>query len=384
MFNTFGRFGEYEFNEDIHTIEDLIDFTIKEKTTYYPKERLLPCYDLQIKTDRCLDYRDVCDGEFDTINGEDELYCERIETDLCPANEFRCRNGLCIDRQFLFDGQGDCLDWSDEQSFLISQKQLNFQTCYKRACFDCDEHWCGRETISCGDGECIPWNQRFWHGYDCRNSYIHVHSCEIEASYNSKLDFCITGNNGRCTLDITEFTETNDLCVLMIKCAATRHQTCEPLDMFFLNNIAAMARTYQLCQNHTLINYASGTAFISPFVRAYHISSQFIQNSIEMEFFAEMKMRQPGLFCLFGKYTCKGIEVIQNGSTCFQYDDIYERHYPFPPHRQFIEMLLYGIRVLDRFSQVLFHHHHHHRLTIYCLMTASKYFNLHEVTLIND
>lgn len=60
---------------------------------------------------------------------------------------FLCRNGLCIDRQFLFDGQGDCTDLTDEQSLLILHKYKNF---------DFDEYWCGCEMISCGDGEYIP------------------------------------------------------------------------------------------------------------------------------------------------------------------------------------------------------------------------------------
>lgn len=55
-------------------------------------------------------YRDIRDGEFDTL-----------------------------------DGQGDCPDWSDEQSFFIVKKYNDFEHCYKQASFYCDEHWCGRE-----------------------------------------------------------------------------------------------------------------------------------------------------------------------------------------------------------------------------------------------
>ncbi|CAF1192120.1 unnamed protein product [Didymodactylos carnosus] len=129
--------------------------------------------DIGNHSERCLDYRDICDGEFDTINGEDEFYCDQIETNICANNQFRCWNGLCIDHQFLFDGQGDCTDLSDEQNLLIHHKHVNFQACYKQASFDCDEHWCGRKMISCGDGECIPWSQRFWNEYDCHNYYTH-------------------------------------------------------------------------------------------------------------------------------------------------------------------------------------------------------------------
>ena len=328
--NTFGRFCEYAFGDGIHSIEDLIDFSIKEKNVYYPKERLLPCYDLQSKTHRCIDYRDICDGEFDTVDGEDELYCELIETNICQTNEFRCRNGFCIDRQFLFDGQGDCSDWSDEQSLLIIKKYDDFQNCYEQASFDCDEHWCGREMISCGDGECIPWNRRFWNGFDCHNFFTHVYNCELELSNGRSIDFCITGNSGRCTVDMKEFTESDDRCILMIKCTATLHPTCQPLEMLFNRSKYAAAHAYQLCRNHTLINYASGMTFISPFVRVYHVPGQF-HIAGELDFFAKMKLKQPGLFCLLGKFKCRGIEVIQNGSNCFEYVNIYEKNYPFLP-----------------------------------------------------
>ncbi|CAF3718015.1 unnamed protein product, partial [Rotaria sp. Silwood1] len=144
------------------------------------------------------------------MNSDDELYCEQIETNICDENEFRCRNGLCIDRQFLFDGQGDCTDLTDEQSLLVIKKYHNFEHCFEQATFDCDEHWCGREMISCGDGECIPWNQRFWNGFDCSNFYTHVYNCELEERDAKSINFSITDNYGRCTMNITEFNANND------------------------------------------------------------------------------------------------------------------------------------------------------------------------------
>lgn len=51
----------------------------------------------------------------------------------------------------------------------------------------------------------------------------------------------------------------------------------------------------------------------------------------DLDFFAKMKIKQPGLFCLIGEFICRGVKVIQNGSTCFKYDDIFEKNYPFPP-----------------------------------------------------
>ncbi|CAF1091178.1 unnamed protein product [Rotaria sordida] len=200
--NTFGRYCEYSFKKDINTIEELIISTIKEKKTFYPKDRLLTCYDLENNTDRCLDYRDICDGELDTMNGDDELYCDQIETNICDENEFRCRNGFCIDRQFLFDGQGDCTDLTDEQTLLIIKKYHNFQNYYEQATIDCDEHWCGREMISCGDGECILWNRRFWSGYDCSDG---TNVCfngadEMSLSINWQEQQCFKSDDFACSL----------------------------------------------------------------------------------------------------------------------------------------------------------------------------------------
>ncbi|CAF1267635.1 unnamed protein product, partial [Rotaria sp. Silwood1] len=264
------------------------------------------------------------------MNSDDELYCEQIETNICDENEFRCRNGLCINRQFLFDGQGDCTDLTDEQSLLVIKKYHNFEHCFEQATFDCDEHWCGREMISCGDGECIPWNQRFWNGFDCSNFYTHVYNCELEERDAKSINFSITDNYGRCTMNITEFNANNDPCLLMIKCAVTLHPSCQSIGMFFTEGKDAYAYACELCQNRTLVDYASGTTFLSPFIRAYYTPKQF--EIYSPDFFSKMKVRQPGLLCLIGEHMCRGIKVIHNGSTCFQYNDIFEQSYPFSPY----------------------------------------------------
>jgi hypothetical protein len=331
LVNVFGRYCEYSFDEEISTIEDLINSSIEEKKIFYPKERLLPCYELENNSERCLDYRDICDGEFDTMNGEDELHCDLIETNSCDNNQFRCRNGFCIDRQFLFDGQGDCTDFSDEQRSVILKRLDNFENCYQKSRFDCDEHWCGREMISCGDGECIPWFQRFWAEHDCHNYYTHIYNCELEERHNKSIDFSITDNHGRCKSNITEFNTTEDQCLLMIKCAVTLHPSCKSFNMPLNNYTDAITYVYDFCQNRTSMKYASGIKFFSPFVRADYISNQF-KLTVELEFFALMKIRTPGQFCLVGEYMCEGGKVIQNGSKCFTHEEIYGHNYSYPPY----------------------------------------------------
>ena len=55
----------------------------------------------------CLDWREICDGIQQCLEGRDEENCDLLEMN-------RCENGMCIPDQFFLDGELDCLDWSDE------------------------------------------------------------------------------------------------------------------------------------------------------------------------------------------------------------------------------------------------------------------------------
>ena len=55
----------------------------------------------------------VCDGEPDCIDGEDELDCKPKS---CDSGQFRCSNGNCVPRDFRCDRVDDCGDGSDEPS----------------------------------------------------------------------------------------------------------------------------------------------------------------------------------------------------------------------------------------------------------------------------
>lgn len=54
----------------------------------------------------CLDDDQVCDGEGDCPNGEDETWCATSPG--CAWDEFRCPDGACIDRIAVCDGAPDC------------------------------------------------------------------------------------------------------------------------------------------------------------------------------------------------------------------------------------------------------------------------------------
>ncbi|CAF1044747.1 unnamed protein product [Didymodactylos carnosus] len=338
---TFGRFCEYEWSDTSETIvEETIQSIADAKNSTYPADRLLSCYTL-IETDTntnnlCLDYRDVCDGESDLLNGQDETYCHLVEMNECESDEFRCRNDMCIDRQYLFDAEADCLDLTDEQRPLAKDKYKDYVTCYERASIDCDDHWCGREELSCGDGQCLLWNTRFWYHPDggCHNGFSFTYNCPIsEPVPNSdrKNLFVITGNNGRCTMNITDVIEDdNSKCMRAVLCSVTLHPSCEYLQLLYSTHEDALVRVQKECQNQK-ITYAFGIQFFSPFVQAYYTLEQY-NISYQITFWILMKLKQPALFCFVGTKRCENdIEVTHNGSVCLSYDDVYEKNYPYPP-----------------------------------------------------
>ncbi|CAF1655776.1 unnamed protein product, partial [Adineta ricciae] len=145
-----GRYCEYflPYEDDVEFIGylSLLDWYINFTSYKFNREK-------------CLDWRDICDGKWDCSNGEDERQCIQLEMNSCQSGiEFRCRNGLCIPRAFLFDGDFDCMDGSDERH------EFNDKRCYELAQFDCDERICPYNTFSCGDGQCVDWEDGIVYG----------------------------------------------------------------------------------------------------------------------------------------------------------------------------------------------------------------------------
>ena len=93
-------------------------------------------------------------GKMDCLQGEDEEHCVQLETSECEqASEFRCRNGLCIPNDFVDDESNDCLDSSDEDDEYLQvacTKKL-----FQDPSIECEEHSCGLDSFSCGDGNCV-------------------------------------------------------------------------------------------------------------------------------------------------------------------------------------------------------------------------------------
>ncbi|CAF1682387.1 unnamed protein product [Adineta ricciae] len=108
----------------------------------------------------CLDWREICNGYVDCLNGKDEEFCFELEMNECdPLTEYRCSNGLCISKNFFYDLIADCLDKSDEIVFYDRQ-------CYNDVSWYCEDTTCNpykllqvtissSRPFSCGDGGCI-------------------------------------------------------------------------------------------------------------------------------------------------------------------------------------------------------------------------------------
>uniref|UniRef100_A0A674KCQ2 Heparan sulfate proteoglycan 2 n=1 Tax=Terrapene triunguis TaxID=2587831 RepID=A0A674KCQ2_9SAUR len=61
---------------------------------------------------QCIPRDYLCDGERDCLDGSDELSCGTPTP--CEPNEFKCRNGHCALKLWRCDGDNDCVDGSDE------------------------------------------------------------------------------------------------------------------------------------------------------------------------------------------------------------------------------------------------------------------------------
>jgi hypothetical protein len=87
-------------------------------------------------------------GKIDCANGFDEQHCHELEENECNlATEYRCRNGQCIDKEFYWNEQVDCMDHSDEINFYSQQ-------CYTDYTVICEDKPCPPLFFSCGDGVC--------------------------------------------------------------------------------------------------------------------------------------------------------------------------------------------------------------------------------------
>ncbi|CAF1537599.1 unnamed protein product [Adineta ricciae] len=151
----FGPFCQFAFDDPHGSFNVLISSFFLNKILAYDNS-MITCYaHLQCETLlTCLDWRDICDGKMDCLDGTDEFDCWPLEMNQCNAKEYRCHNGQCIPEDFLLDDDvySDCLDRSDEPI----NREFSW-SCFQNPSFPCEERTCrpGIEEFSCGDGQCI-------------------------------------------------------------------------------------------------------------------------------------------------------------------------------------------------------------------------------------
>ncbi|CAF4616217.1 unnamed protein product, partial [Rotaria sp. Silwood2] len=307
--NTFGRFCEYIYGQKpgntYKTFYELFEESLSKRLddgvlTYNPI-RQRECYSLRRTCSAlCLDWRDLCDGEWDCAAGEDEMYCEHLDLNECNENQFRCRNGLCIPIEWFMDSRLDCVDATDEQR----KQSDDHDACYSMSSIDCSEVACGeKQAYSCGDGQCLSWHERFYKDRTpfCKNGLGFFGICE-------SIGFVTTATGGCSSGFFVTVTNMSVPCDQLVRCAAVADRSCTSNDVENLQ---------QHVLDYCFLNMTHGYLYslpniLSPFVDAYFTREQFESDD-------EDATRLPALFCSSDK------------AKCLHFHDVYNEKYPFPP-----------------------------------------------------
>ena len=247
----FGPACQYSFDlGPSFTLSDVVGTTFLEKSSFsLNRHRItnLTCYQL-LECNRgvpmCLDWREVCNGRVDCIDGgADEEHCYDLEMNECAEDEYRCHNGLCIPRDFLHDDRNnpDCLDRTDEVSGYNT-----FDSCFKDPTFRCEEQTCHPNfgLFPCGDGQCEPLFG------DCKNDRGTLLKEAALIRGNLSVEcwmsmVCLTGmnetiNGKQCSrLFVSSTVIENHL------------KTCEPLFQFPVNPIVLGHVRFMYYNNHS-------------------------------------------------------------------------------------------------------------------------------------
>ncbi|CAF1537933.1 unnamed protein product [Adineta ricciae] len=166
---TFGEYCQYKFTNgnERSTFDEIVISTFEANkqdiNSLYllSAQSSLTCYDVfncTTYTGICLDWREISDGYVHCTNGADEKYFIDMELNECdPKKEYRCRNGLCIPRNFIYDRTFDCPDWYDEAHAYQRYQSIHFSDICSSssAITECEEYNVGLGYFPCGNGQRI-------------------------------------------------------------------------------------------------------------------------------------------------------------------------------------------------------------------------------------
>lgn len=227
---------------------------------------------------KCIPYDLVCDGENHCDNGEDEFplrNCSQIKFN-CSADEFNCRNGMCIPKRYHCDGIRDCSNNLDEIFQCVPCKKdevrcpSSAHKCVPK-CNDIEECNDGYDELSChkksdslspeqyrcDNGEIINAEQLCDDKNNCRD-----HSDEN----NCEVDLCKTLKP--CDHICTNKYYNKDKVLKGYECSCRNGYklngtTCE------LQDLCAMHQCSQKCQNI----WNETNTYRCSCVKGYHLSS---------------------------------------------------------------------------------------------------------------
>ncbi|KAG7514296.1 low-density lipoprotein receptor-related protein 8-like [Solea senegalensis] len=129
----------------------------------------------------CIQRLKLCDGQTDCEDGSDEQHCSHV---WCKKDEFACHSRQCISARLLCNGVNDCGDGSDEES------------CQK----------CTAGVFSCGVFDiCLPTHKLCDGRADCKDGRDEIQkSCSLTKSHGQTSPTCAASEfqcgDGQCIL----------------------------------------------------------------------------------------------------------------------------------------------------------------------------------------